>query len=69
MTRPKYRVHVWKDRWKFGDHQWLAAVREGDGPIVLPPLGSGLDFPTHAEAVAAGLDWANELNTREQEDA
>ncbi|RKQ36221.1 hypothetical protein [Kocuria tytonis] len=68
MTRPKYRVHVWKDRWKFGDQEWLMGVWADGEPVVFRP-NAPIGFPTHAEALAAGLAWANELNAREQEEA
>lgn len=68
MTRPKYRVHVWKTNWPIDGRKWAMGVWQDDGMIVLRPNTPGA-FPTHAEAVAAGLDWAHELNTREQEEA
>ena len=67
MTRPKYRVHVWKYDWKFGERHWHVGVWEDGGPVVFRP-NTPVNFSTHAEALAAGLDWANELNNREQED-
>lgn len=51
MTRPKYRAHVWKARWKSEwqsrDQDWLAGVWEDGGPAVLPP-DSRVGFPTQA---------------------
>ncbi len=35
-------------------------------PVVFRP-NAPISFSTHAEALAAGLDWAHELNNREQE--
>nr|WP_314314710.1 hypothetical protein [Kocuria rhizophila] len=68
MTRPKYRAYVWKDRWKFGDQEWLMGVWADGGQVVFRPHAP-IGFPTHAEAMAAGLGRANELNNREQEEA
>ncbi|MDO4919925.1 hypothetical protein [Kocuria sp.] len=68
MTRPKYRAYVWKDRWAFGDHYWLVGVWADGGQVVFRP-NAPVGFPTHAEALAEGLAWAAELNTREKEEA
>lgn len=68
MSRPKYRVHVWKSNWCFGNRKWVMGVWPDDGMIMLRP-NTPSAFSTHAEALAAGLDWAHELNNRELEDA
>ena len=66
MTRPKYRVHVWKDRQAIGDHYWNVGVWADRGQVIFRP-NTPVSFPTHAEAVAAGLAWAGELNAQEKE--
>lgn len=68
MSRPKYRVHVWKSNWCFGSRSWIMGVWPDGGRIALR-FNAPSAFPTHAEAVVAGLEWANELNAREQEEA
>lgn len=65
MTRPKYRVHVWKSNWKIGVQNWYVGGEDGRS-VVFHPNTPGR-FPTHAEALAAGLEWANELNYLDQE--
>ena len=67
-TRPRYRAHVWKDRGAFGGGYWLMGVWADGEPVVFRP-NAPISFSTHAEAVAAGLDWAHELNNREREEA
>ena len=67
MTRPKYRAYVWKDT-DYKANPWRMGVWEDSGPAMLhPDIPNG--YPTHTEAVAAGLAWAAELNTQEQEEA
>lgn len=68
MSRPKYRVYVWKASWPFRDQHWLMGVW-ADGEAVVFHTNAPIGFPTHAEALAAGLEWANELNNREREEA
>ena len=64
MSRPKYRVHVWKVNWYPYGRQWFFGVWPDDGMVVFRH-GTPMSYPTHAEALAAGLDWANELNAQE----
>ena len=33
MTRPKYRVHVWKSNWKIGGQHWYVGVWEDGGTV------------------------------------
>lgn len=68
MSRPKYRVHVWKTKWPIGGWGWLVGVWPDGGDTTPCPNTPG-GFPTHAEALAAGLDWADELNNREPGEA
>ena len=68
MSRPKYRVHVWKSNWCSGGRNWIMGVWP-DGGRIVRRFNTPSAFSTHAEALAAGLDWAHELNNRELEEA
>lgn len=68
MSRPKYRVHVWKTNWPIDGRSWFMGVWPDGGSVAFRPKVP-CNFSTHAEALAAGLDWAHELNNREQEEA